>query len=114
MGGTCESLVVQQLLQKFDRLLTETAQEQGRFPPHRLTDPPTPSMGRFCLTVQALILLGKVLRHVNDNSGEEYRSHEAKVLDNTIAALTTVSLQEGRSRGFGVCSPTTICFRYGE
>jgi hypothetical protein len=70
-------------------------------------------MGRFCLTAQAVMLLGKVLQHINDHSGEEeLRDHEAKALDNTIAALTNVSLQEGRFRGIGVCSPTTICYRY--
>jgi hypothetical protein len=70
-------------------------------------------MGRFCLTTQATILLGKVLRNINDESSkEEFCEHEAKVLDNTIVALTNVSLHEGRSRNVGVCSPTTVCYRY--
>jgi hypothetical protein len=70
-------------------------------------------MGRFCLTAQAVILLGKVFQYVNNSSGqEESRDREAKVLDDTIAALSKVSLQEGRFRGIGVCSPTTICYRY--
>lgn len=71
-------------------------------------------MGRFCLTAQVEILLGRVFRHVNDTtSTDEFRHQEATVLDNTIAALPQVSLEEGRFRGIGVCSPTTICFRYG-
>jgi hypothetical protein len=65
-------------------------------------------MGRFCLTAQAIIFLGKALRNFNDESGQD----DAKVLDNTIAALTNVSLQEGRFRGRGVCSPITVCYRY--
>jgi hypothetical protein len=70
-------------------------------------------MGRFCLTAQATILLGKVLRHVIDESSDgEFHENEAKVLDDTLAALTNVSIQEGRFRGIGVCSPTTVCYRY--
>jgi hypothetical protein len=70
-------------------------------------------MGRFCLTAQAGILLGRVFQLVNDTTNtDEFRHQEAIVLDNTIAALTQVSLEEGRFRGIGVCSPTTICFRY--
>jgi hypothetical protein len=65
-------------------------------------------MGRFCLTAQAIIFLGKVIRNITDESGQD----EAKVLDDTIAALTNVSLQEGHFRGRGVCSPTTLCYRY--
>lgn len=69
-------------------------------------------MGRFCLTAQAGILLGRVFRNIHDYPDQDgLRDQEAKVLDNTIAALTQVSLQEGRFRGIGVCSPTTICFR---
>ncbi|CAI6087978.1 unnamed protein product [Clonostachys chloroleuca] len=53
-------------------------------------------MGRFCLTAQVEILLGRVFRHVNDTtSTDEFRHQEATVLDNTIAALTQVSLEEG-------------------
>lgn len=71
-------------------------------------------MGRFCLTAQAGILLRKVFQYVNDTlNTDEFRHQEATVLDNTIAALTEVSLEEGGFRGIGVCSPTTICFRYG-
>lgn len=71
-------------------------------------------MGRFCLTAQAEILLGRVFQLVNDTTNtDEFRHQEATGLDNTIAALTQVSLEEGRFRGTGVCSPTTICFRYG-
>ena len=69
-------------------------------------------MGRFCLTAQAAILLGRVLQNINDTSDEGgFRDQEAKVLDKKIAALTRVSLEEGRFRGIGACSPTTICFR---
>ncbi|KAJ9608749.1 hypothetical protein H2200_006520 [Cladophialophora chaetospira] len=79
---------------------------------HRLCDPPTATMGRFCLTAQAAILLGKVFMQIHDPANDEgMRDHEARVLENTIAALTEVSLQEGRLRGVGVCSPTTICYR---
>ena len=70
-------------------------------------------MGRFCLTAQATLLLGKILRNVSDPSGqEEIREQDAKMLDTTLAVLTNVSLQEGHFRGMGVCSPTTICYRY--
>ena len=69
-------------------------------------------MGRFCLTAQAAILLGKVFRNIHDPAYDQgTRDREAKLLDDTIAALTDVSLQEGRLRGIGVCSPTTICHR---
>ncbi|CAG9948054.1 unnamed protein product [Clonostachys rosea f. rosea IK726] len=78
---------------------------------YRLTSRLTATMGRFCLTAQAGILLGRVFQLVNDTTNtDEFRHQEAIVLDNTIAALTQVSLEEGRFRGIGVCSPTTICF----
>jgi hypothetical protein len=70
-------------------------------------------MGRFSLTVQAAVLLGRVLRNIHDDPEiQGFRDSEARVLDDTLAALTNVSLQEGRFRGIGVCSPTTICFRF--
>lgn len=104
-----------QFLQKVDMKVIETVQEQNHLPVHRLSDPPKAVMGRFCLTAQTTILLGKVLRNVRDKSGqEEFRHHEAKVLDNTITALTNVSIQEGRFRGVGVCSPTTVCYSYAH
>jgi hypothetical protein len=69
-------------------------------------------MGRFCLTAQAIVLLGKVLQNVNDKPcPQNFRDDEAKLLDNTIAALTNVAYEEGRSRGVGVCSPITLLFR---
>jgi hypothetical protein len=69
-------------------------------------------MGRFGLTVQAAILLGRVLRNIREaTSGNIFQEDEAKVLDSTIAALTRVSSEEGQYRGIGVCSPTTICHR---
>ncbi|CAH0055486.1 unnamed protein product [Clonostachys solani] len=78
---------------------------------YRLYSPLTATMGRFCLTAQAAILLRKVFQHVNDTlNTDQFRHQEATALDNTIAALTQVSLEEGRFRGIGVCSPTTICF----
>lgn len=70
-------------------------------------------MGRFCLTVQAAYLLGKVLRYTGPQaSGHRILEHEAQILDSTIAALTKVTLQEGAKRGIEVCCPTTICHRY--
>lgn len=69
-------------------------------------------MGRFSLTAQAAVLLGKVIRNVNETSPEvDFQAHEAKLLEDTILALTNVSFQEGRARGISVCSPTTICYR---
>jgi hypothetical protein len=107
-----ENAVSPSIYKNSDRV-TKTIQEQEHFLPHRLSDPPTATMGRFCLTAQATILLGKILRNVNDESDQQAsRDHEAIVLDNTIAALTNVSLQEGRFRSMGVCSPTTVCYRY--
>jgi hypothetical protein len=71
------------------------------------------SMGRFSLTVQACILLGKVFRHTHESPEiDGFKAQEARSLENTLVALTNVSLQEGRSRGIVLCSPTTICFRY--
>jgi hypothetical protein len=79
---------------------------------HALSSPPTEGMGRFGLTAQAAVLLGRVFRNMHDNTGgDDFRNDEARVLDNTISALTKVSLEEGRYRGIGVCSPTTICYR---
>ncbi|KAL7907545.1 fungal-specific transcription factor domain-containing protein [Trichoderma velutinum] len=79
-------------------------------PPLVISSPPTEAMGRFCLTVQAAYLLGKVLRYTSSRaSGPRILEHEARVLDSTIAALTKVTLQEGVKRGIEVCCPTTIC-----
>lgn len=59
------------------------------------------------------MLMGKVLRNINDDPDQgELRKQEAEMLDHTLAALTNVTLQEGRNRGVGVCSPSTLCFRY--
>ncbi|KAH6873945.1 hypothetical protein B0T10DRAFT_234210 [Thelonectria olida] len=78
---------------------------------HFLSSPPTETMGRYCLTAQAASLLGRVFRNINDDPGiEGFREDEVKVLESALIALTNVSLQEGRDRGIGVCSPTTICF----
>ncbi|KAH6967597.1 hypothetical protein BKA56DRAFT_636383 [Ilyonectria sp. MPI-CAGE-AT-0026] len=77
---------------------------------HRLSSTLTMAMGRFCLTAQAAILLGKVFHNVQAPEQDEFRRQEAKILDDTIVALTQVSLEEGRFRGIGICSPTTICF----
>ncbi|UKZ94587.1 uncharacterized protein TrAFT101_009450 [Trichoderma asperellum] len=79
-------------------------------PPLVMSSPPTEAMGRFCLTVQAAYLLGKVLRYTGpQESGHRILEHEARILDNTIAALTKVTLQESVKRGIKVCCPTTIC-----
>jgi hypothetical protein len=81
-------------------------------PAQMLSSPPMEAMGRFGLTAQASILLGRVFRNMNDNpSDDDFRDHEARVLDDTIRALAKVSLEEGKYRGIGVCSPTTICYR---
>jgi hypothetical protein len=91
----------------------QAIKEQHSFPLHRLSDPLTAEMGRFCLTAQATLLLGKILRIVKGPSGrDEFRGQEANFLDTTIAVLTKISLQEGQTRDIGVCSPTTICYRY--
>lgn len=75
-----------------------------------MSSPPTEAMGRFGLTVQAAVLLGKVLKYSRLlTSGYGFQEDEARILDNTVAALTKVSLLEGQHRGMGVCSPTTIC-----
>lgn len=91
-----------------------TAQLNASYQANVLSSPPTEGMGRFGLTVQAAVLLGRVFRNMHDNTGgDDFRNDEARLLDNTISALTQVSLEEGRYRGIGVCSPTTICYRYG-
>lgn len=79
-----------------------------------MSSPPTEAMGRFCLTVQAAYLLGKVLRYTGAQAsgGHRIQEHEARILDSTIAALTKVTLQEGMKRGIEVCCPSTICHRY--
>ncbi|KAL7941885.1 hypothetical protein V8C42DRAFT_333996 [Trichoderma barbatum] len=80
-------------------------------PVRRLFEPPTASMGRFSLTAQAAILLGRVFRSIHDFPVlEGFWQNDVKVLDNTLVALTNVSLEEGRFRGIGVCSPSTICY----
>ncbi|UKZ64000.1 uncharacterized protein TrAtP1_005222 [Trichoderma atroviride] len=79
-------------------------------PPLVISSPPTEAMGRFCLTVQAAYLLGKVLRYTSPQASEHrIMEHEARILDSTIAALTKVTLQESVKRGIKVCCPTTIC-----
>lgn len=79
-------------------------------PPLVISSPPTEAMGRFCLTVQAAYLLGKVLRYTNPQASEHrIPEHEARILDSTIVALTKVTLQESVKRGIKVCCPTTIC-----
>jgi hypothetical protein len=93
-------------------LLTST-QYPPPNPPLVMSSPPTEAMGRFCLTVQAAYLLGKVLRYTGlQASGHRILEHEARILDSTIAALTKVTLQESVKRGIKVCCPTTICHRY--
>ncbi|KAL7933864.1 fungal-specific transcription factor domain-containing protein [Trichoderma chlorosporum] len=80
-------------------------------PVRRLFEPPTASMGRFSLTAQAAILLGRVFRNIQEfNVLEGFWQNDVKVLDDTLVALTNVSLEEGRLRGIGVCSPSTICY----
>lgn len=87
-------------------------QVQTDVPIRLLSSTPTETMGRFSLTAQAAVLLGKVIRNVNETSAVmDFQAHEAKVLEDTILALTNVSFQEGRARGISVCSPTTICYR---
>lgn len=69
-------------------------------------------MGRFSLTAQAAVLLGRVFRSIHEFPvSEEFWQNDVKVLDNTLVALTNVSLEEGRFRGIAVCSPSTICYR---
>ncbi|KAF4460228.1 ATP-dependent Clp protease proteolytic subunit [Fusarium albosuccineum] len=88
--------------------------EQGGdidFRGHLLSSPPTETMGRYCLTAQAAVLLGRVFRNIHDDPDiEGFHENEARALESTLVALTNVSLQEGRFRGIGVCSPTTVCF----
>ncbi|KAL7953163.1 hypothetical protein V8C34DRAFT_321492 [Trichoderma compactum] len=81
-------------------------------PVRTLFEPPTTSMGRFSLTAQAAVLLGRVFRSIHEFPvSEEFWQNDVKVLDNTLVALTNVSLEEGRFRGIAVCSPSTICYR---
>ncbi|KAH8807962.1 hypothetical protein F5884DRAFT_673623 [Xylogone sp. PMI_703] len=83
-------------------------------PPLTMCSPPSEAMGRFGLTVQAAFLLGRVLRfNYLSANGHTIEEDEVQILDNTLAALTKVTLQEGRDRAMGVCCPTTICHRYG-
>lgn len=85
--------------------------EQTEVSPHRLSEPLSAAMGRFCLTAQAAILLERILQNINDRSSpEEFHEQEAKTLDDTAAALTSVALQEARMRGMTVCSPITACY----
>ncbi|KAL7915502.1 fungal-specific transcription factor domain-containing protein [Trichoderma velutinum] len=80
-------------------------------PVRRLFEPPTTSMGRFSLTAQAAVLLGRVFRSIHEFPiSEGFWQNDVKVLDDTLVALTNVSLEEGRFRGIAVCSPSTICF----
>lgn len=80
-----------------------------------MSSPPSEAMGRFGLTVQAAYLLGKVLRYnCLQANGHVIQEDEIRLLDNTLSALTKVSLIEGRDRAMGVCSPTTICHRCVE
>ncbi|PTB39225.1 hypothetical protein M441DRAFT_196357 [Trichoderma asperellum CBS 433.97] len=82
-------------------------------PVRRLFEPPTTAMGRFSLTAQSAILLGRVFRSIHEPPfSEAFWQNDVKVLDSTLVALTSVSIEEGRFRGIGVCSPSTICYRY--
>jgi hypothetical protein len=70
-------------------------------------------MGRFGLLAQAANLLGQVLRHVCDSDSDvDFLAHEAAILDRALIALTSVSGEESRLRGTGLCGPTAICHRY--
>lgn len=76
-------------------------------------------MGRFGLTVQAGILLGRVLRNLRDTTTttHEYspldgiHDEEAQILERTISALANVSAGEAQTRGIGICGVTKICYR---
>jgi hypothetical protein len=74
-------------------------------------------MGRFGLTVQAGILLGRALRNLRDastmlqDSSLAFQNEEAEVLENAIFALAKVSSEEAQIRGIGICGLTKLCYR---
>ncbi|RFU35948.1 hypothetical protein B7463_g416, partial [Scytalidium lignicola] len=75
-----------------------------------LSTPPSPAMGRFNLLAQAANLLGQVLRHICEHDADrEFHAQEAEILERTLIALTNVSREESRTRGMGICGPTTVC-----
>ncbi|KAL6904051.1 fungal-specific transcription factor domain-containing protein [Trichoderma evansii] len=94
--------------------IDDTIWEENReinAPVRRLFEPPTTTMGRFSLTAQSAILLGRVFRSIHEPPfSEAFWQNDVKVLDSTLVALTSVSIEEGRFRGIGVCSPSTICY----
>jgi hypothetical protein len=57
-------------------------------------------------------LLGRALQHRYDSSSNaRFSDEEIAILDRALAALTTVTHEEGSNRGAGVCTPTVLCFR---
>lgn len=79
--------------------------------PVTLSCPATASMGRYGLMAHASSLLGKALQHGHSSVNDANLSgEEAAILDRALAALTTVTHEEGAVRGIGVCTPTVLCF----
>ena len=74
-------------------------------------------MGRFGLTAQAGILLGRTLRNVRDTLiipegiPLSLQQEEANTLKQAISALAEVSSEEARLRGIEICGLTKICYR---
>jgi hypothetical protein len=75
-------------------------------------------MGRFGLTVQAGILLGKSLRNLREtltlpqSASRALQDDEAKVIEMALSALSKVSYDEAQQRRIGVCGLTKLCYRY--
>ncbi|KAH8817476.1 hypothetical protein F5884DRAFT_779519 [Xylogone sp. PMI_703] len=82
---------------------------------HTLSSPPTPAMGRFGLTIQMGILLGRALRNYRDtllpaqDTSLDIQKDEAEILKGAISALANVTYDEAQIRGIGICGITKIC-----
>jgi len=79
--------------------------------PITLSCPASAEMGRYGLMAHASSLLGRALHHrYHSNNNGRFSDEETAILDRALAALTTVTHEEGSKRGAGVCTPTVLCF----
>ncbi|KAH8809427.1 hypothetical protein F5884DRAFT_858927 [Xylogone sp. PMI_703] len=78
---------------------------------YTLASPSSINMGRFARFVQAVYLLGRVLRHVADQDvNHTFHKHEATQLYRTLLALVNLSEVHGNIKTIEFCSQVAICY----
>jgi len=78
-----------------------------------LSSPTNLRMGRFARFAQAIYLLGRVYKHVSDQTGDhEFLQEEAVQLRRTIEALVILTDLEGsQSNKLEFCTQTALSYR---